>query len=1022
MRPRVQRAGLTAAALLCFAYPGGPAFAAGASAPPRALTAQETTAWQGLVVQAEAARAAGQWNKLEQVTRKRVVIEQRAYGQDAALTAVSWSWIGQALVRQGRDAEAEPFYRRALEIDRKALGPLDPQTLLATSNLAGVLERRGRFDEAAPLRREMVGATRAMFGDRSPETAAATVAYADVLRAQSKPAEAEPLYRAAIEADVRLLGDKDPRLATDIGALAATLDDLGRHVEAEPLHRRSLAIRREAYGDRDAATAQAYARMGSNLDAQGRHAEAEALLRLALATDTDVRGAVHPATAADTAALGANLDAQKRAGEAEPLLHRALAVRRKLLGEKHADTGASYGALGDNLAARGKHAEAERLHRRALLIVRAAKGEANAATAQAYAALATDLNARGRFGEAEPMLRKALAVRRAALGERHPTTAATYDLLAENQHRMAANTGAEELSSRAVAIVRARRSADLSAVGSDPDAAIRRARADAETGRTAEPVFRRYLRLAWLASREQPAELIRLQDQAFTAAQDLEVSPAARALAQTAARAAFTRKTAAGDARVRQALAGQVHQIEGQLAQAIPQDDPAQAARVGAALDAVGRELAGLDARLQKDNPRYAETISPVALTVAQAQKRLKPGEGMLFIVPTGEDVHVFALSRTKVAWNRVEGGQAELEARIRGLRCQVDDGACGGKSRPVADGHVAPFDLATAYSLYRDLIAPVEGALGGVDRLFVTTSGAFGGLPLSLLTTAAPQPGKSATLALAATPWFGDRYAMTTLPSVASLRTSAPSKRPAAQRWTFVGYGDPTISGVALGARRLADPKTLASVFVPLPGTADELRAMARALGAPQSSVRLGGKATEAAIRTSPDIATAGVVTIATHGLLSREVAGLDEPGLVLTPPSRATAQDDGVLTATEAAALELTAEWVILSACNTAGADGTPGADNLSGLARAFLYAGARALLVSHWRVFDDATAALTVQTLTIQKANPRLSKAQALQRAMRTVRTGRRPDGSALPGWRPEWGHPAYWAPFVVIAADG
>jgi len=1021
MRPRVLRAGLTAAALLCIAHPGASAFAAGSPPIPRALTAKETTAWQSLVVQAEVARAAGQWDKLEKVTRKRVAIEQRAYGPDAAVTAASWSWIGQALARQGRDAEAEPFYRRALEIGRRALGPRDPQTLLATSNLAGVLERRGRFGEAEPLRRDMLTASMTMFGEKSAEAAAATVALADVLRAQSKSAQAEPLYRQAAEMDARLLGEKDPQLAADLGALAATLDDLGRHVEAEPLHRRSLTIRREVFGERDAATAQAYARMGANLDAQGRHAEAEPLLRLALATDRDVRGENHPSTAADAAALGSNLAAQKKSGEAEPLLRRALEIRRKALGEKHADTAASYGALGDSLAARGQRAKAERLHRRALAIVRAAKGDNHPSTAQAYAALAADLAARGKYAEAAPMLRKALDARRGALGERHPSTAAAYDALAENQHRLAANTGAEELSSRAVAIVRARRSADLGAVGSNPDAAIRRARADGETGRAAEPVFRRYLQLAWLASRERPAELVRLQDRAFTAAQDLEVSPAARALAQTAARAAFTRKAAAGDARVRQALAGEVRQIEGQLARALPQDDPTKAARVGAALDAVGRELANLDARLQRDNPKYAETISPPALSVAQAQARLRPGEGMLFIVPTGEDVHVFALSRTKVAWNRVEGGQAKLEPRIRALRCQVDDGACGGKARPIADGHVAPYDLQTAHSLYRELIAPVEGALGGVDRLFVTTSGAFAGLPLGLLPTAPPQAGRTGPQALAATNWLADRYALTTLPSVASLRTTAPSKRPAAQRWTFVGYGDPAISNVAQ-LRGLGDSKAQAAIFTPLPGTADELRAMARALGAPQTTVRLGSKATEAAIRTSSDIAKAGVVAIATHGLLSNEIDGLDEPGLVLTPPGKSSAQDDGVLTASEAAALELSADWVILSACNTAGTDGTPGADSLSGLARAFLYAGARALLVSHWRVFDDATAALTVQTLAIQKANPRLSKAQALQRAMRTVRTGRRPNGTALPGWRPEWGHPAYWAPFVVIAADG
>jgi len=1012
MRPGVRRAGLTAAALLCFACPDALAYAAGAPTSPRALTPKETTDWQGLVVQAETARAAGQWKELEKVTRQRVAIEQRAYGPDAAVTAVSWSWIGQALVRQGRDAAAEPFYRRALEIDRKALGAGDPQTLLAISNLAGVLERRGRFVEAEPLRRDLLATSRARYGEKSAEAAAAAVALADVLRAQSKPGEAEPLYRLAIEADTRLLGDKSPGLAADLGSLASALDELGRHVEAEPLHRRSLAIRREVFGERDAATAQAYARVGENLDAQGRHAEAEPLLRLALNTDRDVRGSRHAATAADAAALGANLNAQKRPVDAEPLLREALAVRKALLGETHADTGASYGALGDNLAARGRRTEAERLHRKALSIIRAARGEHALATAQAYTALASDLNARRRYAEAEPMLRLALDTRRAALGERHPDTAATYDALAENQHRLASNAGAEALSSKAVEIVRARRSADLTATGSDPDVAIRRARADAETGRAAEPVFKRYLRLAWLASQEKPAEQSRLADQAFSAAQDLEVSPAARALAQTAARAAFTRKTAAGDARVRQDLAGQVRQIEGQLAQALPQDDPAKAARVGAALDAVGRELAGLDARLQKDNPKYAETIAPPALSIAEAQKRLRPGEGMLFIVPTGDDIHVFALSRTQIAWNRIEGGQAQLEARIRTLRCQVDDGACGGKPRLISEAHVAPFDLQTAYSLYRDLIAPVESALDGVDRLFVTTSGAFGGLPLGLLPTENVRTLNQAS-------WLADRYALTTLPSVASLRTSAPSKRPASQRWAFVGYGDPDIAGPA---RRSADGKSQNPAFAPLPGTADELRAMARTLGAAPTSVRLGGKATEASIKSSPDISRAGVVAIATHGLLGHEIQGLNEPGLVLSPPATPSAKDDGVLTATEAAALELSADWVILSACNTAGGDGAPDADNLSGLARAFLYAGARALLVSHWRVFDDATAALTVQTLAIQKANPRISKAQALQRAMRTVRTGRKPDGSPLPGWRPEWAHPAYWAPFVVIAADG
>ncbi|TAL28424.1 MAG: tetratricopeptide repeat protein [Phenylobacterium sp.] len=1011
MRPRFRRAGVGACAALILAT------AAPAGAASRAPTGKDARAWSALVVEAEAAQMAGDWRRLEQATRRRAAIEERTYGPEAPITAASWSWIGQALVHRGRDAEAEPYFRKALAVDRGALGAAHPQTLIAMSNLAALFERQGRFAEAEPLRRELHDAGRSLFGASSAAAAAGAVALGDVLRALGRATEAEPLYRAALEIDTRVAGEADPRVAADLGALAAALDDLGRHAEAEPLHRRALALRRQAFGERDAATAQAYARIAANLDAQGRHVQAEPLHRLALATDQELRGRSHPATAADAAALGANLTAQGKSDEAQVLLREALAIRRKVLGERHADTGASYGALADALASSGQRRKAEGLHRRALEITRAARGERTPATATLYAGLAGDLVAQGRHAQAEPLLLKALEIRRATLGERHPDTGRAYDALAEAQHRQAANTGAEQMSARAVAIVRARRAADRLAVGSGPDAALRRARAGEDSVADGRPTFRRYLTVAWDASQQTPGELPRLQNAAFTAAQDLNISPAARALAETTARAALGKTATARDARVRQALAGQVRELEGQLVQALPQNDPGEAARIGGALDAVGRELASLDARLSRDNPRYAETVSPPALSIPQAQARLRTGEGLLLIVPAGEDVHVFAISRNRAAWNRITRGQADLERRIRTLRCQVDDSACSGR-RTAAGESQATFDGQVAFGVYRDLIAPLEPALAGVDRLYVTSSGALAGLPLALLPTRDPG---GVPDALAHASWLADRYALTTLPSVASLRASAHSRRGPETRWSFVGYGDPTLKG-ASPDRRLADPKALAMAFGPLPGTADELRAMARTLGAPQASLRLGGRATEAALKSSPDLAAARVVAIATHGLLSREIGGVDEPGLVLTPPARATSQDDGVLTASEAAALDLSADWVILSACNTAAADGTPGADSLSGLARAFLYAGARALLVSHWRVYDDATAALTVQTLAIQRANPRLTKSQALQRAMRAVRTGRLPTGGPLPGWRPEWSHPAYWAPFVLIAAEG
>jgi CHAT domain-containing protein len=91
--------------------------------------------------------------------------------------------------------------------------------------------------------------------------------------------------------------------------------------------------------------------------------------------------------------------------------------------------------------------------------------------------------------------------------------------------------------------------------------------------------------------------------------------------------------------------------------------------------------------------------------------------------------------------------------------------------------------------------------------------------------------------------------------------------------------------------------------------------------------------------------LADYGIVYFATHGLVAGDVKGLAEPSLVLSIPRQPTEFDDGLLTASEVAQLKLNADWVVLSACNTIAGD-KPGADALSGLARSFFYAGARAL----------------------------------------------------------------------------
>ena len=192
---------------------------------------------------------------------------------------------------------------------------------------------------------------------------------------------------------------------------------------------------------------------------------------------------------------------------------------------------------------------------------------------------------------------------------------------------------------------------------------------------------------------------------------------------------------------------------------------------------------------------------------------------------------------------------------------------------------------------------------------------------------------------------------------------------------------------------------------------TTDELCSVAQAVKADTArDIRLGSKATELEVKRlseTGELAKYRMLHFATHGALAGEMGKGQEPGLILTPPATATEDDDGYLSASEIAALKLDADWVILSACNTAAGAATS-AEALSGLARAFIYAQARALLVSHWEVYSDATVKLITTAVREMARDPKVGRAEAMRRSMLAL----------IDKGEPHEAHPAYWAPFVVV----
>ena len=453
--------------------------------------------------------------------------------------------------------------------------------------------------------------------------------------------------------------------------------------------------------------------------------------------------------------------------------------------------------------------------------------------------------------------------------------------------------------------------------------------------------------------------------------------------------------------------------------------DAAQIANVRKELEALEARLKEIDAALAKNFPSYAEMAAPKPLSIAEARALLRPDEALVAYLVDKTESFVWAVTREGEAWARIDRGREKLAADVGRLRVGLDVDVKAATDKDKL------FDLGFANELYAALLGPVEAAVKGKRHLMVIASGPLTSLPFNVLVTDKPaiaQPGAKDLAAYKQAPWLVRRQAVTILPSVSSLRAlrvlakASPGARP------FIGYGDPVFApGAAAqqpqaraGARPVAqraftgywrgdavDLNALKTGLAPLPETADELKAVAKKLGAPESDIFLAGRATEAAVKRA-DLASYRVVYFATHGLVAGEVKGLAEPALALTLPEKPTELDDGLLTAGEVMQLRLNADWVVLSACNTAAGD-RPQAEALSGLARAFFYAGARALLVSHWMVGSDAAVRLTTLTFEALQKKPGAGRSEALRQAMLAFLEDKADAWSAYPG---------EWAPFMIV----
>jgi CHAT domain-containing protein/tetratricopeptide (TPR) repeat protein len=788
--------------------------------------------------------------------------------------------------------------------------------------------------------------------------------------------------------------------------------------------------------------------------AHNQYDNAEFLLRRGLQVSESAYGREHSAVANAYYLLGDNLVLQNRFGEAEQYLEHAIAIWQKA---PHSDDafGAAFAAVGWVYVMLGKTQQAEAAYLKAIQFRERAGGANTALVAQDLINLGSLYHQLRNYQQAAPVLLRALEIKTKLGAANDSSSFHLLRLLSANLEELSQFERAADFLERAVNIDPARDSEDAITQAFVAEQFRKVAELYAKAGNVAksyqisgravqtyvkylekrpdlrkqlrgrpsspfdnDAIFVTHVRSAWSfgVTQGQPT---RTFAESFETAQRRNESFVSDALTLAAAR------SVASTPRMR-ALIRKWQDVREEKRRSLSETEQTK--------DAVARffvlsgEMDRLVAEITSEAPDFFKLIYPSPLSLQDVQALLGPSDALAMFLQDDECTFVWLLTKESIGWSRINIGEKELTDKVKIFRRGLDLSKLERQNDKKDVKRSGLFDLAFANELYGALFSPIEGLIKDKKQLFIMPSGALTALPFHLLVTEKPAVAVPVEFdGYRDAAWLIKRQAVTILPSISSLKTLRAFPRKDQATKPMIGFGDPVFGPetpppmhcreqVSAAVTRAytdfwpgvaVDRAMLAQNLCRLAESADELRTVAQKLGAPLSDIKLRTNATETNVKRIP-LSDYRIVYFATHGLVAGDVKGLAEPSLVLSIPKQPSEFDDGLLTASEVAQLKLNADWVVLSACNTIAGD-KPGAEALSGLARSFFYAGARALLVSHWAVDSEAATRLTIATFDRLKSDPGIGRAEALRQAM----LGYLGDASS-----PRNAYPAFWGPFALI----
>lgn len=994
----------------------------------------------------------GRYKDAEIFYQEAIATHKKSSGEKHPTVASSLQGLADIYLHKGRNSDAESLYREAFAIVRNQSIPLPKEASYILNGLARISQAKGDYKGAAVLYEDALALKKEVFGPQHPEVAATLNNIAGLYQLQGLVEKALEMSLLSHEIIKEALGQKHPDTALSLNNLAYHHIESGHYAEAEQKLQNVLREISSTVGTSHSTFALALGNLANVYQLQGRFNEAASLYKKSISLKAKSLGDDHPDVLAAINNLAVLYASKEQHQDAVDSLERVLKGWKTRLGPKHPNVASALNNLAESYVSLGRDDEAEDFHKRALFLREETLGPEHPDVALSLNNLAVFYYKKKRYADSAKLHRRAISIRNNILPWNHADIATSVNNLAWVYRDSRKAFGVffkielpdleKPLRRKVLEIHASRLVGGISGEqGGGLTAADRRGH------------VLPYLELLARNKLEQQADIADVVT-AMQLGRRLQNGEEYTLLAQRVA-------TKGDDAlselvRARQDLSRRTRHLQsvviGNYSTSSDDLDPVALEGLQAEYKSVIKEQLKVSQRLRQEYPSLAELEGRRLADLGTLQNALKAREAVLAWVLGDKESYLLIIPSEGLPTLRVlPVTEIDVSRKVQQLHRALDLGD------PDHYGELAAFPAALSADLFGELFgSDWQSDLNGIEQIILVPEGPLSRLAFSALLTETPDQAEFSPNSpnYREAPWLVRRFAVSALPSLSALsilRGDIPAHAPAEP---FLGVGDPLLDDhpaktrgfhASVGAkflhvrdvRNTAEVQQTHSTAVEmrdirldrirqqpsLPDTAVELRRIAELLGADEESLLLREAATEQRVKETL-LNRYGTLSFATHGVLAGELGRGIEPGLILTPPAEATDTDDGFLSLSEVAALDLNADWVLLSACNTAASSANPskessaenfahngGGEGLTGLAKAFTYAGAKALLVSQWSVASGPTVEL-MESLFRNYRDREHTRAEAHRQAMLGM----------LDADDPLYSHPSIWAPFVVVGDGG